>query len=168
MEIWPGDPYPLGASFDGTGTNFSIFSEVAWRVELCLFGEDGAETRLDMPEQTALCWHGYVPNVRPGQRYGFRVHGPYDPRRGIRCNRAKLLLDPYARAIEGDVRRNRATFPPDLRGTYAALATPDAIEYFKSLGVTAIEVLPVHQFVHDHGLVERGMRNYWGYNSIGY
>ncbi len=232
MEIWPGDPYPLGASFDGTGTNFSIFSEVAWRVELCLFGEDGAETRLDMPEQTALCWHGYVPNVRPGQRYGFRVHGPYDPRRGIRCNPAKLLLDPYARAIEGNVRWNRAIFPyslgdpdldlaadpadsgpfvpksvvvnpwflwdddrrlripwhetiiyevhvkgftrchptipPDLRGTYAALATPDAIEYFKSLGVTAIELLPVHQFVHDHGLVERGMRNYWGYNSIGY
>src|SRR6266487_2009511 len=214
MEIWPGDPYPLGASFDGTGTNFSIFSEVAWRVELCLFGEDGAETRLDMPEQTALCWHGYVPNVRPGQRYGFRVHGLYDPRRGIRCNPAKLLLDPYARAIEGNVRWNRAIFPyslgdpdldlaadpadsgpfvpksvvvnpwflwdddrrlripwhetiiyevhvkgftrchptipPDLRGTYAALATPAAIEYFKSLGVTAIELLPVHQFVRDY------------------
>ncbi|HSR26338.1 MAG TPA: glycogen debranching enzyme, partial [Candidatus Eisenbacteria bacterium] len=119
MEIWPGEPYPLGASFDGTGTNFSIFSEVAGRVELCLFDEGGTETRIDLPEQTALCWHGYVPNVRPGQRYGFRVHGTYDPRRGLRCNAAKLLLDPYAKAIEGDVRWNRAIFPyplgdPDL------------------------------------------------------
>jgi isoamylase len=232
MEIWPGDPYPLGASFDGTGTNFSIFSEVAGRVELCLFDEEGIETRMDLPEQTALCWHGYVPNARPGQRYGFRVHGPYDPRRGLRCNPAKLLLDPYAKAIEGDVRWNRAIFPyplggpeldqapdhtdsgpfmpksvvidpwfiweddrrlripwhetviyevhvkgftfrhpripSDLRGTYAGLATPEAIEHFKSLGVTAIELLPCHQFVHDHALVERGLRNYWGYNSIGY
>jgi isoamylase len=232
MEIWPGEPYPLGASFDGTGTNFSIFSEVAERVELCLFDEDGTETRMDLPEQTALCWHGYVPNVRPGQRYGFRVHGRYDPRRGMRCNPAKLLLDPYAKAIEGNVLWNRAIFPyplgdPDLdqapdhtdsgpfmpksvvidpwfiwegdrrlrvpwhetiiyevhvkgftalhpripeelRGTYAGLATPEAIEHFKSLGITAIELLPCHQFVHDHTLVERGLRNYWGYNSIGY
>jgi isoamylase len=232
MEIWPGEPYPLGANFDGTGTNFSIFSEVAQRVELCLFDEDGTETRMDLPEQTALCWHGYVPNVRPGQRYGFRVHGPYDPNRGLRCNAAKLLLDPYAKAIEGNVRWNRAIFPyplgdpdldqapdhtdsgpfmpksvvidpwfiweddrrlripwhetviyevhvkgfthrhpsipPDLRGTYAGLATPEAIEHFKSLGITAIELLPCHQFVHDHVLVERGLRNYWGYNSIGY
>jgi isoamylase len=232
MEIWPGEPYPLGANFDGTGTNFSIFSEVARRVELCLFDEDGTETRMDLPEQTALCWHGYVPNVRPGQRYGFRVHGPYDPNRGLRCNPAKLLLDPYAKAIEGDVRWNRAIFPyplgdpdldqapdhtdsgpfmpksvvidpwfiwaddrrlripwhetviyevhvkgfthrhpnipPDLRGTYAGLATPEAIGHFKALGITAIELLPVHQFVHDHVLVERGLRNYWGYNSIGY
>jgi glycogen operon protein len=232
METWPGEPYPLGANFDGTGTNFSIFSEVAQRVELCLFDEDGTETRVDLPEHTALCWHGYVPNVRPGQRYGFRVHGPYDPNRGLRCNPAKLLLDPYAKAIEGDVRWNRAIFPyplgdpdldqapdhtdsgpfmpksvvidpwfiweddrrlripwhetviyevhvkgftlrhpvipPDLRGTYAGLATPEAIEHFKTLGITAIELLPVHQFVHDHVLVERGLRNYWGYNSIGY
>ena len=232
MEIWPGDPYPLGASFDGTGTNFSIFSEVAERVELCLFDEEGTEVRMDLPEQTALCWHGYVPNVRPGQRYGFRVHGPYDPRRGLRCNAAKLLLDPYAQAIEGSVRWNRAIFPyplgdpdldqapdhtdsgpfmpksividpwfiweddrrlrvpwhetviyevhvrgftirhpripPDLRGTYAGLATPEAIEHFKGLGITAIELLPCHQFVHDHTLEERGLRNYWGYNSIGY
>jgi isoamylase len=232
MEIWPGEPYPLGASFDGTGTNFSIFSEIATRVELCLFDEGGAETRLDMPEQTALCWHGYVPNVRPGKRYGFRVHGPYDPSRGHRCNPAKLLLDPYAKAIEGSVRWNRAIFPyplgdpdldlapdhtdsapfmpksvvidpwfqwaddrrlrtpwhetviyevhvkgfthghpdipPDLRGTYAGLATPEAVGYFTDLGITAIELLPVHQFVHDHVLGERGMRNYWGYNSIGY
>jgi isoamylase len=232
MEIWPGEPYPLGANFDGTGTNFSIFSEVAERVELCLFDEDGTETRMDLPEQTALCWHGYVPNVRPGQRYGFRVHGPYDPNRGLRCNAAKLLLDPYAKAIEGNVRWNRAIFPyplgdPDLdqapdhtdsgpfmpksividpwfiwdddrrlripwhetviyevhvkgftqshpsipadvRGTYAGLATPEAIQHFKTLGITAIELLPCHQFVHDHVLVERGLRNYWGYNSIGY
>src|SRR5215471_106433 len=111
MEIWPGEPYPLGASFDGTGTNFSIFSDVAERVELCLFNEEGGETREDLPERTALCWHGYLPNVRPGQRYGFRVHGQYDPRRGLRCNPAKLLLDPYAKAIEGNVRWNRAIFP---------------------------------------------------------
>jgi isoamylase len=232
MEIWPGEPYPLGANFDGTGSNFSIFSEVAQRVELCLFDEDGTETRMDLPEQTALCWHGYVPNVRPGQRYGFRVHGPYDPNRGLRCNAAKLLLDPYAKAIEGNVRWNRAIFPyplgdPDLdqapdhtdsgpfmpksividpwfiwdddrrlripwhetiiyevhvkgfthrhpsipaelRGTYAGLATPEAIHHFKTLGITAIELLPCHQFVHDHVLGERGLRNYWGYNSIGY
>jgi isoamylase len=232
MDVWPGQPYPLGATFDGTGTNFSLFSEVAERVELCLFDEAGGEVRLDLPERTALCWHGYVPNVRPGQRYGFRVHGPYDPRRGLRCNPAKLLLDPYARAIEGDVRWSRAIFPyqlgdpgldlvpdradsgpfmpksvvidpwfvwdddrrlripwhetiiyevhvkgftrchpevpPELRGTYAGLATPEAIVHFKRLGVTAVELLPVHQFVHDHRLVQLGLRNYWGYNSIGY
>ena len=232
MKIWPGEPYPLGASFDGTGTNFSIFSEVAERVELCLFSEEGSEARLDLPERTALCWHGYLPNVRPGQRYGFRVYGRYDPARGLRCNPAKLLLDPYAKAIEGNVRWNRAIFPysfgaseddravdhtdsgpympksividpwflwnddrglnipwhetviyelhvkgftynhpgipPELRGTYAGLATPEAIEHLQNLGVTAIELLPVHQFVHDHRLVERGLRNYWGYNSIGF
>src|SRR5499427_1163734 len=232
MEIWPGEPYPLGANFDGTGTNFSIFSVVAVPVKKKLFDEDGTETRMDLPEHTALCWHGYVPNVRPWQRYGFRVHGPYDPNRGLRCNAAKLLLDPYAKPIEGDVRWNRAIFPyplgdpdldqapdhtdsgpfvpksvvidpwfhwdddrrlrvpwhetviyevhvkgfthrhpsipPDLRGTYAGLATPEAIGHFKALGITAIELLPVHQFVHDHVLGERGLRNYWGYNSIGY
>jgi glycogen operon protein len=232
MQIWPGEPYPLGASFDGTGTNFSLFSEIGERVELCLFEEDGTETRVDLPEQTALCWHGYVPNVRPGQRYGFRVHGRYAPRRGQRCNPAKLLLDPYATAIEGNVRWNRAIFPyqlgdpdldqtpdhtdsgpfmpksvvvdpwflwdddrrlripwhetviyevhvkgftcrhpdipPELRGSYAGLGTPEAIDHFKRLGVTAIELLPCHQFVHDNRLVERGLRNYWGYNSIGY
>src|SRR5260370_38038519 len=107
MEIWPGEPYPLGANFDGTGTNFSIFTEVAERVEPCLFEEDGTETRMDLPEQTALCWHGYVPNVRPGQRYRFRVHGPYDPNHALRCHPAKPLLDPYAKAIEGNVRSNR-------------------------------------------------------------
>ncbi len=230
MQVWPGQPYPLGASFDGTGTNFSIFSEVAASVELCLFDAGGVETRLLLPEQTALCWHGYVPNVRPGQRYGFRVHGPYDPRQGLRCNPAKLLLDPYAKAIEGaalwdaslftyqlgtdeerpndadsaafmpksviadpwfqwdDDRRlstpwhetviyevhvkgftcNHPDVPHELRGSYAALGTPEAIQHFQRLGITAVELLPVHQFIHDKPLVERGLRNYWGYNSIGY
>ena len=232
MRVWLGQPYPLGASYDGQGTNFSIFSEAAERVELCLFDEAGREERVDLAEQTALCWHGYLPGVRPGQRYGFRVHGPYDPERGPRCNPAKLLLDPYARAVEGDVRWDAAVFPyrlgdPDgdlsrddrdsapftprsvvthphfdwsgdrsprtpwhetviyethvrgftyghpgipqpLRGTYAGLAHPRAIEHLTRLGVTAVELLPVHQFVHDDRLVTRGLRNYWGYNSIGY
>jgi len=229
MEAWPGTPYPLGASYAGTGTNFSIFSEVATNVELCLFDDRGSESRVQLPERTALCWHGYVPNVYPGQRYGFRVHGPYDPRKGMRCNPAKLLLDPYAKAIEGQVEWDSAVFPyrlgreetpdrrdsaafvpksvvtnpwfdwngdhpprtlmhdtviyevhvkgftcrhpdiaPDLRGTYAGLATPAAIDHFKRLGITTLELMPVHQFVHDHRLIERGLRNYWGYNSIGY
>jgi len=229
MQAWPGTPYPLGASYAGTGTNFSIFSEVATNVELCLFDDRGSESRVQLPERTALCWHGYVPNVYPGQRYGFRVHGPYDPRKGMRCNPAKLLLDPYAKAIEGQVEWDSAVFPyrlgreetpdrrdsaafvpksvvtnpwfdwngdhpprtlmhdtviyevhvkgftcrhpdiaPDLRGTYAGLATPAAIDHFKRLGITTLELMPVHQFVHDHRLIERGLRNYWGYNSIGY
>jgi len=234
MEIWPGQPYPLGAHFDGVGTNFSIFSEVAKKVELYLIDRgSGEETRLALPEVTAHCWHGYVPNIRPGHRYGFRVHGPYAPEQGVRCNPAKLLLDPYAKAIEGDDvlwhdaifsyelgnaqqdlipdsvdsgpympksvvpdpwfnweedRRLRIPWhqtviyevhvkgftklhpqiPTELRGTYAALATPEAIGYFQRLGVTAVELLPVHQFVHDHRLSQLGLRNYWGYNSIGY
>ncbi|TMD12685.1 MAG: glycogen debranching protein GlgX [Chloroflexi bacterium] len=232
MRVWLGQPYPLGASFDGQGTNFSIFSEAAQRVELCLFDDGGEEVRVDLAEHTALCWHGYLPGVSPGQRYGFRVHGPYDPERGLRCNPAKLLLDPYARAIEGDIRWDEAVFPyrmgseredlePDdrdsapftprsvvthphfdwggdrpprrpwhetviyeahvrgfsyahpgipapLRGTYAGLAHPSAIEHLTRLGITAVELLPVHQFVHDDRLVRRGLRNYWGYNSIGY
>jgi glycogen operon protein len=230
MDVWPGQPYPLGASFDGTGTNFSIFSEVADRVELCLFDHEDRETRIDLPERTALCWHAYLPNVRPGQLYGYRVHGPYDPLNGTRCNPAKLVLDPYAKAIAGDIKWNEKIFPyqlgdddlvkdesdsgpympksvvidpwfnweddrrlrtpwhetviyevhvkgftirhpeiePGLRGTYAGLCTPEAIDHFKRLGVTAVELLPVHQFVHDYALVERGLRNYWGYNSIGY
>jgi glycogen operon protein len=230
LTVWPGQPYPLGASWDGTGTNFSIFSEAAERVELCLFDQAGAETHIELPEQTALCWHGYVPNVQPGQRYGFRVHGRYEPSAGQRCNPSKLLLDPYAKAIEGAVRWDSAVFPyrlggddlhpdlgdsapfvpksvvgnpwfvweddtrprtpwhetviyevhvkgftcrhpdvpPDLRGTYAGLTTPAALAHFKRLGITAVELLPVHQFVHDHRLQQRGLRNYWGYNSIGY
>ena len=111
MQIWPGQPYPLGATFDGVGTNFSIFSEVATRVELCLFDENGRETRVDLPEVTALCWHGYLPNVKPGQRYGFRVHGPWAPEHGQWCNPSKLLLDPYAKAIDGLWDWNEAIFP---------------------------------------------------------
>ncbi|MEA3054906.1 MAG: isoamylase, partial [Actinomycetota bacterium] len=230
MAVWPGEPYPLGATYDGSGTNFALFSEVAERVDLCLFDPRGRETeRLPLPEVTAFVWHGYLPNVTPGQRYGFRVHGPWDVARGLRSNRSKLLLDPYARAVDGQIdwtercfgyrfndpnRRNdgdsaRHVFksvvtnpyfdwrndrhprtpwhetvvhevhvkgftmrhpavPEELRGTYAGLASPAAIDYFQKLGVTAVELLPVHQFVHDAHLVERGLRNYWGYNSIGF
>ncbi|HEX7994553.1 MAG TPA: glycogen debranching protein GlgX [Streptosporangiaceae bacterium] len=229
VEYWPGEPYPLGATYDGAGTNFSLFSEVAEQVELCLFSEDGTESRLALDEVDAFCWHGYLPSIGPGQRYGFRVHGPWDPSRGQRCNPAKLLLDPYAKAIEGGVTWNPACYPytfgdesspneadsapyvprsvvhnpffdwgndrpPDVplnesviyelhvkgftarhpeipqaqRGTYAGLAHPAALEYLKRLGITAVELLPVHQFVDDAGLVERGLRNYWGYNSIGF
>jgi isoamylase len=229
LRIWPGDPYPLGATWNGEGTNFSLFSEVAERVELCLYDGAGHEEHLDLPEVTALCWHGYVPGVGPGQRYGFRVHGPWAPREGKRCNPAKLLLDPYAKAIEGGVTWDPAVFshrlddpaaasdadsapfvprslvvdptfdwgddrppgiprhetviyethvkgisarhpgvPPELRGTYAGLAHPAVLEHLKRLGVTAIELLPIHQFVHDGRLRETGLRNYWGYDSIGY
>jgi isoamylase len=229
-KIWPGTNYPLGASHDGTGTNFSLFSEVADRVELCLFDEAGAETKFDLPEVTSFCWHGYLPNVGPGQRYGFRVHGPWKPEEGHCCNPAKLLLDPYARAIEGQVKWNEAVFsysfddpdgpsndidsapfmpksvvttpyfdwgndrhprtqwnemiiyeahvkgfsinhpdvPDELRGTYAGLGHPKAIDYFTRLGVTAIELMPIHHFIQDSHLLERGLRNYWGYNSIGF
>ena len=230
MRIWPGQPAPLGATYDGVGTNFSVFSEAAERVELCLFDEHGAETRVDLPERTALCWHGYFPGIKPGQHYGYRVHGPWDPDRGYWCNPAKLLLDPYAKAIDGAWDWNESVFPyhfdapeasrnnldsaafvpksvvvnpffdwaqdrrpatpwhrtvvyethvkgftkthPDipeeLRGTYAGMAHPVAIRYLQRLGVTAVELLPVHQFVQDSTLRDRGLRNYWGYNSIGY
>jgi glycogen operon protein len=229
VQVWPGEPFPLGATWDRLGTNFSLFSEVATRVELCLFDGRGAEQRVDLPERTAFCWHGYLPGVGPGQRYGFRVHGPYAPDDGLRCQPSKLLLDPYARAIEGDVRWNEAVFsyrfgdpdatndddsapfvprsivvdptfdwsgdrrprtplsesivyelhvkgftmrhpeiPSEIRGTYAALTHPAAIAHLQTLGVTAVELMPVHQFVHDAHLLERGLRNYWGYNSIGY
>ncbi|HEX9943513.1 MAG TPA: glycogen debranching protein GlgX [Thermoanaerobaculia bacterium] len=228
MKVHPGNPHPLGATYDGAGTNFSIFSEVAERIELCLF-QNGQETRIELPEVTAFCWHGYLPNVGPGQRYGFRVHGPWKPAEGHRCNPNKLLLDPYARAVEGEVEWNEAVFPyrsgapdsrndldsalfmprcvvtspwfdwgndrpprvpahetviyevhvkgftkrhPDvpaeLRGTYAGLAHPAAVAHLKRLGITAVELMPVHQFVHDDFLIKRGLRNYWGYNSIGY
>ncbi len=229
-EILPGEPYPLGATYDGMGTNFSVFSEVAERVELCLFDADGNETRVDLPEVDALCWHGYLPNMGPSQRYGFRVHGPNDPSQGLRCNPSKLLLDPYAKAVEGEVSWDEALFdyrfddpegstnhddsapcmpkavvtspyfawdndrhprtpwhesvvyevhvkgftqrhpgiPEELRGTYAGLGHPVAVDYLKTLGVTAVELLPVHQFVHDSHLVENDLRNYWGYNSIAF
>jgi isoamylase len=230
MRLWPGQPFPLGASYDGAGTNFSLFSEVATGVDLCMFDDEGSEECIPLTEVTALCWHGYLPNVGPGQRYGFRIHGPYEPQAGHRCNPAKLVLDPYAKAVEGGVnwdpavfgyplggddlvadQRDSATFVPkavvanpyfdwgvdrppcipqhetviyeahvkgftklhpeideELRGTYAGLAHPAAIEHFKSLGVTAVELMPVHQFIQDHSLMEKGLRNYWGYNSIAY
>ncbi|MDP9192191.1 MAG: glycogen debranching protein GlgX [Acidobacteriota bacterium] len=230
MSIWPGKPYPLGATWDGVGTNFSVFSEVAERIELCFFDADGRETRTDLPETRAFIFHGYLPNVGPGQRYGYRVHGPWDPENGHRCNPNKLLLDPYGKAIDGPVRWNETVFPyrfhqPDtlrndadsapfmpksviispyfdwdsdhpphtpwhqtiiyethvkgftmrhpgipenLRGTYAGLAHPAAIKYLCELGVTAVELLPVHQFIHSKHLLDRGLRNYWGYDSIAY
>ncbi|MDQ1477814.1 MAG: isoamylase [Actinomycetota bacterium] len=228
-EHWPGRAYPLGATYDGAGTNFVLFSEVAERVELCLVDDNGVETRVPIEEVDAYCWHAYLPGVGPGQRYGYRVHGPWDPAAGVRCNPAKLLLDPYAKAIDGEVDWNPACFgydfgdedsrndddsaphvpksvvhnpffdwgndrppaiplhesviyevhakgftarhpdiPETLRGTYAGLAHPVAIDYLRELGVTAVELLPVHQFVHDSHLLERGLRNYWGYNSIGF
>jgi isoamylase len=111
MKVWPGKPYPLGATYDGMGTNFSLFSEVAERVELCLFDENGEETRVHLPEVTAFCWHGYLPETEPGLRYGYRVHGPWAPEHGSRCNPNKLLLDPYAKAVEGQVDWNEAVFP---------------------------------------------------------
>ena len=229
METWPGNPQPLGAIYDGAGTNFALFSEVARKVELCLFDDDGREIRVELPERTGYVWHGYLPRIGPGQRYAYRVHGPFEPARGHLCHPSKLLLDPYARAIDGRVRWHEAMFshhfdeparvceldsapymprcvvvspyfdwdndhpprtpwhdtviyevhvkgftqlhpdvPLPLRGTYAGLAHPASIKYLKSLGVTAIELLPVHHYVHDKFLVQRGLRNYWGYNSIGY
>ncbi|SDG53061.1 glycogen operon protein [Sinosporangium album] len=228
-EIWPGDPYPLGATYDGAGTNFALFSEAGERVELCLFDDRDHETRVAFTECDGYIWHGYLPGVGPGQRYGHRVHGPYDPARGLRCNPAKLLIDPYAKAIEGDVRWSEAVYgyrfadpetrndsdsaayvprsvvinpffgwghdrppatpyhdtviyeahvrgltidhpkiPERIRGTYAALGHPEIVDHLSALGVTAIELMPVHQFVTDHVLVERGLTNYWGYNTIGF
>jgi isoamylase len=230
VHTWPGKPAPLGASFDGAGTNFALFSDVAEVVEVCLFDDDGTETRVRLEEVTAFCHHGYLPGVMPGQRYGFRVHGPWDPANGHRCNPAKLLLDPYATAVDGEVRWDDAVFghriggpttsrddrdsamfvpkavvtlpwfdweddraprvpndetviyelhvkgfthlhphvPEPLRGTYLGLAEPAVIDHLVDLGVTTVELMPVHQFVHDHALHQRGLRNYWGYNSISY
>lgn len=230
MKVWPGQPYPLGATYDGSGTNFSIFTDIAVRVELCLFDEAGNELHIDLPNVTGYCWHGYLPSVMPGQRYGYRVHGTWDPANGQRCNPAKLLLDPYGKAVYGQLTWNDAIFPycldkgpevrsdsdsapfmqrsvvhqpyfdwsgdrklqvpwhetiiyethvkgftathpdilPELRGTYAGLAQPVVIEYFKQLGITAVELMPIHHFVHDKHLIDKGLRNYWGYNSIGF
>jgi isoamylase len=228
-ESWPGRRYPLGANYDGAGTNFALFSEVAEAVELCLFDADGNEQRIELEELDAFVRHVYLPGVGPGQRYGYRVHGPWAPAEGLRCNPNKLLLDPYAKAIDGDIDWTQACFPYDfgdpdsrndndsgphvfkgvvhnpffdwgndrhpdtplhetiiyevhvkgftarhpeipesLRGTYAGLGHPVAIEYLQDLGVTAVELLPIHQFVQDAHLVEKGLRNYWGYNSIGF
>ncbi|MBK5222859.1 MAG: glycogen debranching protein GlgX [Acidimicrobiia bacterium] len=230
METWPGRSAPLGAFYDGAGTNFSVFSEAADAVELCLFDDDGHETRVELTDVTAFAHHGYVRGVHPGQRYGYRAHGPWAPAEGHRFNPAKLLIDPYATAIDGEVRWDDAVFghrlggpddvidtrdsapfvlrsvvtspwfdwgddqrpsvpmdetvvyelhvkgfsqlhpdiDPHLRGTYMALAEPAAIDHLVSLGVTTVELMPVHQFIHDHRLFTRGLRNYWGYNSIGF
>ena len=233
MIARPGRPFPLGAIWDGGGTNFSLFSEHAQRVELCLFGDDGGETRVDLTEVTAFNWHGYLPGVGPGQRYGYRVHGPYAPQEGHRFNAAKLLIDPYAKAIEGPVdwdagnvlpyvpdgddadlepddeddadaipksvvvdpefdwegdarpaipfpetviyelhvkgfTRRHPGIPEELRGTYAGLASDAAVGYLRELGVTAVELLPVHHIVDEQFIAERGLSNYWGYSSIGY
>ncbi len=229
LQVWPGKPYPLGASYDGYGTNFALFSEVAERVELCLFTEDGTETRVDLPEVDAFVWHVFVPGVEPGQRYGYRVHGPYDPAAGHRCNPNKLLLDPYAKAIDGQFDWDQSLFsydfgdpdsrndedsaaamprsvvinpffdwgndrppqheyadlviyethvkgltqthpdiPEAMRGTYSAMAHPAIIEHLTSLGVTAVELMPVHHFANDSTLIDKGLSNYWGYNTIGF
>ncbi|MFB7514658.1 glycogen debranching protein GlgX [Streptomyces sp. NPDC056144] len=229
MQVWPGQAYPLGATYDGAGTNFAVFSEAADRIDLCLLNDDGSETSVELRETDAFVRHAYLPGVMPGQRYGFRVHGPYAPERGLRCNAAKLLLDPYARAVSGrvewgeavygypfgrpdarndldsaphtmssvvvnpyfdwgDDRRPRTEYhhtviyeahvkgltmlhpdlPEELRGTYAGLAHPAVIGHLKELGVTALELMPIHQFVHDHRLADSGLSNYWGYNTIGF
>jgi glycogen operon protein len=235
MKVWPGNPYPLGATWDGSGVNFALFSENASGVELCLFDrpqQNRETTRLRMTQQTAQVWHCYLPEARPGQLYGYRVHGPYNPSEGHRFNPAKLLIDPYAKSIAGSIRWSDALFgytighrdadlskderdsadrmpkcvvvdpafswgqdaplktpwhktliyelhvkgftarhpkvPKEVRGTYAGLTHPAIVDHLRSLGVTAVELMPIHQFVADKSLVDRGLTNYWGYNSIGF
>ncbi|MGH2999525.1 MAG: alpha-amylase family glycosyl hydrolase, partial [Gaiellaceae bacterium] len=234
MQVWPGTPFPLGATWDGEGTNFSLFSENAESVELSLFDAAGRETRIPVTERTAFNWHCYLPDVAPGQLYGYRVHGAYDPNAGKRFNPFKLLIDPYAKAIEGPILWERANVLPyvpsadadadleiddeddaeaipkcvvvdtsfdweddhspatpwhdtviyeahvkgftklhphvrdDLRGTYAGLASEGAIAYFRELGVTAVELLPIHHIADEQFLHDKGLTNYWGYSSIGY
>src|SRR5690606_16278337 len=129
MDIWPGKAYPLGAVYDGAGVNFSIFSEPATRVELCIFDDHGREGRVDLPEATAFCWHGYVPGLGPGTRYGFRVHGPFDPDHGLWCHPSKLLLDPYAKAIEGHVQWNEAVFGYRFKNPTGSVNTLDSARY---------------------------------------
>lgn len=234
-DVWPGRPYPLGATWDGEGVNFALFSAHATRVELCLFDSPTAPreaVRVILPERTDDVWHGYIPGLRPGQLYGYRVYGPYTPQQGHRFNPYKLLIDPYARALYGELRWDKANYgyrvdspygdltigkrdsapyvprsvvidphfdwgddrPPDipladsviyelhvkgftklhpevpeaLRGTYAGLASPSIIAYLKALGVTAVELLPVHAFITDQFLADRGLTNYWGYQPINY
>ena len=234
MLVWPGRPYPLGATWNGEGVNFALFSEHAEKVELCLFELKGGReiTRLPITWQTDQVWHCFLPDARPGQLYGYRVYGPYDPKRGKRFNHNKLLLDPYAKAVVGQVKWSNADYgyrvghrledlsfdrsnnapgipkckvidpaftwggdelprtpwhetiiyelhvkgftqnhpevPPTLRGTYAGLATEPVIRHLKHLGVTAVELMPVHTCVDERHLVGKGLRNYWGYNSIGF
>jgi isoamylase len=234
--VWPGTPYPLGATYDGAGTNFSVFSEVAERVELCLIDRAGTEDRIPLDEVDGFVWHAYLPAITPGQRYGFRVYGPWDPAAGHRCDPSKLLLDPYGKAFDGDFKKGPELFsydmavaehddsasgdrpmldslghtmtsvvinpffdwgsdrppehpynetiiyeahvkgmtkthpgiPEELRGTYAGLSHPAAIDHLQSLNITAIELMPVHQFMHDFRLLDLGLRNYWGYNTFGF
>ncbi|MFC4945336.1 glycogen debranching protein GlgX [Pseudonocardia sp. GCM10023141] len=229
MRPWPGHAYPLGATYDGSGTNFAIFSEVATKVELCLFDDDGTEHRESLTEVDGFVWHGYLPTVEPGQRYGYRVEGGFDAATGQRCNPAKLLIDPYAKALDGPVEWDEAVFgypfgdpdgrsdtdsaayvpksvvvnpyfdwgsdrapripyhetviyeahvkgltiahpdiPEPLRGTYTGLAHPVMIDHFRQLGVTAVELMPVHEFLNDHHLQEKGLSNYWGYNTVAF
>jgi len=232
--VWPGRPYPLGATWDGEGVNFALFSESAEKVELCLFDQFGRREiqRILLREQTDQVWHCYLPEARPGVLYGYRVHGPYEPAKGLRFNRNKLLLDPYAKQIQNGLKWHDSHFgyrighrnedlsfdrrdsapgmpkgvvvdpaftwgadraphtpwhrtiiyelhvkgftiqhpevPAGLRGTYAALATAPVIDHLTQLGITAVELMPVHTFVDDRNLIERGLHNYWGYNSIGF
>lgn len=228
MDIWPGKAAPLGATFDGAGTNFALYSSIATAVELCLI-EGSSETRIPLTEVDGGIWHCYIPGVRPGTRYGYRVHGPWDPARGLRCDPSKLLLDPYTKAIDGTLTPHQALFsydfndpntfhqedsrpytmlgvvinpyfdwgydrppehdysnsiiyeahirgmtmlhpeiPQNLRGTYLGMCHPVIIDYLKNLGVTAVELMPCHQFVNDPYLREKGLSNYWGYNTIGF
>ena len=231
--VWPGNSYPLGAVYDGAGTNFAVFSEVAQQVELCLIDDvDRAETRISLEEVDGYVWHAYLPGVGPGQHYGFRVRGPFNPAAGQRCDPAKLLLDPYGKAFHGafdfgpelfsydpadpdsgaapngldslghtmtsvvinpyfdwaadrsprtpyhqtiiyeahvkGMTQTHPAIPAELRGTYAGLAHPVIIDHLKALNITAIELMPVHQFLHDHRLLQLGLRNYWGYNTFGF
>ena len=235
MRVWPGRPYPLGATWDGSGTNFALYSEHATKVELCLFDDPNSEMeshRITLPEQTDSIWHAYLPDILPGQIYGYRVDGPYKPAEGHRFNAHKILLDPYAKSIAREPRwsdelwgyrvgdpqadlsfddRDNARYAPlaavldeaftwgddrppripwnktliyemhvkgftklhpevpeKLRGTYAGIGSDAAIRYLKSLGITAVELLPVHEFVDDRHLVDRGLVNYWGYNTLGF
>jgi glycogen operon protein len=233
MEVWPGEPYPLGATWNGEGVNFAIFSENAEKIELCLYDESGKETEcIEMVEKTDLVYHCFLPEVRPGRHYGYRVHGPFTPEKGLRFNPHKLLIDPYAKAIFGEITWNDSLYgytigaqeadlsfdtrdsapfvpksvvidpafnwendappgvpwnksviyeahvkgltinnpavPEEIRGTYCALASGEMLAYFKSLGITAVELMPVHHFIHDKFLVEKGLKNYWGYNTIGF
>ena len=233
LRVWPGAPYPLGATWDGVGVNFALFSEHATRVELCLFDSADAEFEsltIPLPEQTDMVWHGYLPDVQPGQLYGFRVHGPYAPHRGHRFNPHKLVMDPYAKVVGRTVRWNEALFgftfgqddttfdtrdsgpyaplaavvdgaftwgddrpprtpwhetliyelhvkgfsklngqvPEDVRGTYRGLASEPSIRHLKELGVTAVELMPVHHHTDEWHLVQRGLGNYWGYNTLAY
>lgn len=229
MEIWPGKPYPLGATYDGAGTNFAIYSSIADKIELSLISDDLTEERIELREIDAHVFHCYLPGIRPGQRYGFRVYGPYDPAAGYRCDPSKILLDPYAKAIDGQVENDQSNFsysfenheerseldslghtmlsvvinpyfdwghdrpprhpyhksviyeahvkgmtathpgiPDELRGTYMGMAHPAMVKYLKELGITAVELMPIHQFVNDTALIDRGLSNYWGYNTIGF